>query len=331
MESLANKYRPKCFAEVIGQQTIISILSKQIETKTFKQAYLFCGPTGCGKTTCARLFHKGVNNGAGEPKDINAADNNGIGLVRDLAVDAQQTALDCDVKTYIVDECHQFTRAAWDAALKLIEEPPSNVVFIFCTTNPNKVPETIMTRVQRFDFKRVPANIIADRLEFIMNEEFPTIKYERDALLRIAAKANGFVREAITLLDLCINTGEVNTTNVCNTLGVIKYEVLWNYTKAILNKDSTKAFEYVQKMLETKSDTVALLDEILEFFIECTKIMLTKEPAYSKISKDYADEILQTDFDFMEFVDRAFKYAQLRTISTGDTLVNILTSELCRR
>lgn len=332
MESLANKWRPKCFAEVIGQPTIISILSKQIETKTFKQAYLFAGPSGCGKTTCARLLHIGINNNEGTPIEINAANNNGIDIIRSLTADALQVSIDCDYKIYIIDECHQLTRAAWDAALKLIEEPPSNAIFIFCTTNPNKVPETIMTRVQRFDFKRVPAQVIADRLEFILNEEEPTIVYEKESLYRIAIKANGFVREAISLLDMCISSGLTLTVdNVCKLIGVIKYEVLLKYTKAVLNKDSNTAIEVLHEMIEQESNLTQILDNIIEFFINCEKAVLTKGTVAITLPSTYIKEVLALNEDFMTFVDRAFKYGQLRNVVEIDSILNMLTLELCRR
>ena len=329
MESLANKYRPKCFAEVIGQQTVISILSKQIETKSFKQAYLFCGPTGCGKTTCARLFHRGVNNNESDPIDINAADNNGINLVRDLAADACLMPLDGEYKVYVVDECHQFTRAAWDAALKLIEEPPSNAIFIFCTTNPSKVPDTIMTRVQRFDFKRVSIGDIVNRLKFIMNEEFPGTKYDEEALIHIALKSNGFVREAITALDTCIVLGDVTTDNVTKALGVVKYEIMWQYINALLVKDSTKAFDYIKEMVSTRTDIYALIDDILSFMLSCEKLYLTHNINLVELPTYYATQIIEKNIDLMEYIDRLFKYSQLRLISEGLTLLNIFTAEIC--
>ena len=121
-------------------------------TKLWHNAYLFCGPAGCGKTTAARIFANEINNGEGSPIEIDAASNNGVDNIRALITDAQQSAIDCEYKIYIIDEVHMLTTAAWNAALKLIEEPPLNTVFIFCTTNPEKIPDTYYLRVQRFDF-----------------------------------------------------------------------------------------------------------------------------------------------------------------------------------
>ena len=169
--SLACKYRPKSFEECVGQPVVVSVLSRQIATKTFKSAYLFVGASGCGKTSVARIMASEINNRQSDPIEIDAASNNGIDNVRAIISDARQTSLDSDYKVYILDECHAFSNQAWQALLKLIEEPPYNTIFIFCTTNPDKIPDTIMTRVQRFDFNKISNKDIVDRLEFILNEE----------------------------------------------------------------------------------------------------------------------------------------------------------------
>ncbi|MDO5305962.1 MAG: AAA family ATPase, partial [bacterium] len=193
--SLANITRPKSWNEVIGQPTVISILQRQVATKRWKNAYLFCGAHGCGKTTVARIFANAINDGSGFPIEIDGASNNGVDSIRAIINDAQQVSLECDFKVYIIDECHMITSAGWNAALKLIEEPPVGTVFIFCTTNPEKLPGTILSRVQRFDFKKVSSRDITNHLEYLLNE-YAKCNYEKEALDVIASNADGHVRDA---------------------------------------------------------------------------------------------------------------------------------------
>ena len=328
---LANKYRPKSFAEVTGQEACVSILSRQVNTNTFKSSYLFAGPHGCGKTSVARIFTQSINHGEGEPIEIDAASNNGIDSIRALVSDAQQASLSCEYKTYIIDECHQLTRAAWDAALKLIEEPPANTVFIFCTTNPNKIPDTILSRVQRFDFKKVPYNTIADRLEFILNEEV-NIPYEREALYRIAVKSNGFVRDAITELDKCISaTDNLSVANVEKILGLIKYDSLFMLLKSLINKDINNTLNTYMNIKAQESNLLDVFDDILEFFIECCKVQKTNDINLSNIPDNYKDMFNDIHEDLLPLVERTFKYRTLSDKNNADSILNILFMEYCRR
>ena len=152
MEALAVKYRPKTFEDVVSQNAIIRILRKQIELKQFKNCYLFCGASGCGKTTVARIFANAINQGNGNPIEIDAASNNGVDNVRQLIKTASERSLDSEYKIIIIDECHALTTQAWQAFLKCIEEPPMYTIFIFCTTDPQKIPTTIINRTMRFNF-----------------------------------------------------------------------------------------------------------------------------------------------------------------------------------
>lgn len=329
--TLAVKYRPKNFAEVEGQPTIISILSKQIETNTFRQAYLFVGPSGCGKTTTARIMANAINNNEGEPIEIDAASNNGVDSIRQLIVDAQQTSIDSDYKIYIIDETHMLTTAAWNAALKLIEEPPTNTIFIFCTTNPEKIPNTILSRVQRFDFKRISTKQIVDRLEFILNEEL-IANYEKDALLKIANKANGFMREAISLLDKCIGySSDITLNNVEIALGMVKDETLFELTKNILNKDTAKAMDILNKLKAEESNLVNVIDDFLKFLIDAAKLQKTKVVYYGGISERYKDYFVGLSEDLVPLVDRVLKYRELSANMDADSLLSIIVLELCGR
>lgn len=170
-KALAIKYRPVDFSEVVEQQSIKIILQEQVRTNTFKHAYLFCGPAGCGKTTCARIFANEINQGEGNPIEMDAASNNSVEDVRNIIQQAKTKSLDSEYKIFIIDECHALSNSAWQAMLKIIEEPPAKSVFIFCTTDPQKIPKTIISRVQRYDFQRISQQGIVDRLITILDEE----------------------------------------------------------------------------------------------------------------------------------------------------------------
>ena len=170
-ESLAVKYRPKEFSEAVGQDAIITILEKQLEKRNFKNAFLFCGASGCGKTTVARIFANKINEGYGEPIEIDAASNNGVDNIRDIVSAANERSIDSEYKIYIIDECHTLTPQSWQAFLKCLEEPPKYTIFIFCTTDPQRVPNTILSRVQRYNFQRISHKGIVDRLKYIIEQE----------------------------------------------------------------------------------------------------------------------------------------------------------------
>ena len=170
-EALSVVYRPKKFEDVCSQSSIVKILQRQIDSGEFKNSYLFAGASGCGKTTIARIFANEINRHKGNPIEIDAASNNGVDNVKQIIKSACERSLDSEYKIYIIDECHALTSQAWQAFLKCIEEPPKYTVFIFCTTEKNKVPDTIKNRCQVFNFNRIPSNIIKDRLEFICLKE----------------------------------------------------------------------------------------------------------------------------------------------------------------
>lgn len=170
-KSLAIKYRPKTFDDVVEQDAMKTILINQLETGTFKNAYLFCGPAGDGKTTTARIFANEINKGQGNPIEMDAASNSGVNDVENITKQAQTQSLDSEYKVFIIDECHSISNTGWQAFLKTIEEPPAKSIFIFCTTNPERIPKTILSRVQRYDFKRISTNGIINRLQYILEQE----------------------------------------------------------------------------------------------------------------------------------------------------------------
>jgi len=170
-QTLAVKYRPHTWEDVVEQDSTKVILQQQLETGEFQHAYLFVGGAGTGKTTCARIFADEINNHSGNPIELDAASNSGVDDVRDIIQQSKTKSLDSEYKVFIIDECHSLSNTAWQAFLKLIEEPPAKSIFIFCTTNPEKIPKTILSRVQRFDFRRISQQGIIDRLKYVLKEE----------------------------------------------------------------------------------------------------------------------------------------------------------------
>ena len=243
MKALAIKYRPKTFDDVVEQDNIKIILTQQLKTGTFKNSYLFTGGAGTGKTTCARIFANEINKGQGNPIELDAASNNGVDNVRDIIQQAQLQSLDSEFKVFIIDECHMITNAGWNAMLKLIEEPPAKSIFIFCTTNPEKIPKTILSRVQRYDFRRISQNGIVGRLsQILVAERIIPEKGETEALDYIAKIADGGMRDAITLLDKSLSYSvQLTLDNVVKALGTVNYDTMIKLTEAIYYYDAEKS------------------------------------------------------------------------------------------
>lgn len=328
---LALKFRPKCWAEVVGQEAIVSILQRQIATKKWKNTYLFAGPYGCGKTTVARILANEINNGEGQPIEIDSASNNGVDNIRNLILDSQQCSIDSEYKIYIIDEAHQLTKAAWDAALKLIEEPPISSIFIFCTTNISKIPYTILSRVQTFQFKRVDKEVIFNRLEFIMNEEFSCIKYDKKALQRISILANGHVRDSIKLLEKCLDAlDELTLNGIESILGLVKLESLCNLNNSVVNKDLNECLKEVEHIKSYSSDLSLIYDDIIDFSINCS-LMSTLENIdfiphlYSDMKKE-----LKLDKNINKvFTNRLIYYRKYLNESNAETFLKNIFLEIC--
>ena len=171
VQSLAVRYRPKSWDDVIEQDSVKRILTQQLASEEIQHAYLFCGPAGCGKTTCARIFANEINKGKGSPMELDAASNNSVDDIRLIIQQAKTQSLDSEYRIWVLDEVHALSANAWQALLKILEEPPKKAVFIMCTTDPQKIPKTILSRVQRYDFKKISQEGIVDRLKYILNQE----------------------------------------------------------------------------------------------------------------------------------------------------------------
>ena len=276
-KTLAVKYRPQSFADVVEQDAVKVILGQQLETKTIKNAYLFVGGAGTGKTTCARIFADEINKLHGTPIEMDAASNSGVDDVRNIISEAKVKSLDSEYKVFIIDECHAISNAGWQAFLKLIEEPPAKSIFIFCTTDPQKIPKTILSRVQRYDFQRISQSGIVRRLNYICVEEFHGTDFDygddyTQAIEYIAKISEGGMRDAITMLDKCLSySKELTLENVVKALGVTDYDVMFQLTDYLIDRETTKAIKIIESIHAEGKDLKQFMKLYTNFLLDVSK------------------------------------------------------------
>lgn len=305
-EALAVKYRPKVFEDMTEQSAIKDILMNQLETKTFQHGYLFTGPAGTGKTTSARIFANMINDGKGNPIEVDAASNSGVDNIRRIIEDAKRKPLDAEYKIFIVDECHSLSNGAWQALLKTLEEPPKFTIFIFCTTDPQKIPATILSRVQRYNFQKISNNGIITRLRYILYCEEKIA--DNDAIDYIAKVSNGGCRDAITLLDKCLSLSNEKLTleNVLKTIGGEDYNTFILFLTALQNKEKGTAITTIENIYNAGKDVKQFMKDFAKFILEVEKYALYKNFSYINLPNTLENELEQLTgnslFDIMDFV-----------------------------
>ena len=289
MESLANKYRPQEFEDVCSQKSIISILNKQLVTNSFTNCYLFAGPTGTGKTTIARIFANKINRGLGTPIEIDGASNNGVDNIREIIDNSKARALDAEYKIYIIDEVHMLTLAAWNAFLKCLEEPSPYTIFIFCTTDPQKIPGTIMNRVMRFNLTKIPVEEIENRLVYICEQEgFTNYKESCNFIAKLSC---GGMRDAIATLDKCSKySTDLDIKNVLSITGNLSYDSFFALTNALVDKDESVVIDLIEGFYNSGADLKMFVEQYLDFTLDLTKYCLFKNMAVTKIPS-YLEEV----------------------------------------
>lgn len=312
-QALAVKYRPAKFEDVCEQKSTITILQNQLNTSTFKHAYLFSGPAGCGKTTCARIFANEINNGYGNPIEMDAASNSGVDDVRKIISQAQTQAIDSEFKVFIIDECHAISNMGWQAFLKLIEEPPAKSIFIFCTTDPQKIPATILSRVQRYQFNRISNTSIHQNLRQIAKFEQIDVSDDMDnALAYIANVANGGMRDAITLMDKCLSYDTELTVDVVNDiLGNVGYSELLDFIEDVYFEEVRKALQFLTDKYMQGIDIKQFINQLystllsLAIFAYTNNFELAGLPETKEIRKrvdDWDDNIFNGIFSMLDEV-----------------------------
>lgn len=322
--ALYRKWRPLTFDDVVSQPHITTTLKNQIQSNKIAHAYLFTGSRGTGKTTCARIFAKSVNcanSKDGNPCleceicrcadsesltdiiEIDAASNTGVDDIRALKESAEFLPEQCRYKVYIIDEVHMLSINAFNALLKIMEEPPAHVIFILATTEVHKVPATIISRCQRFDFRRIRVEDIVSRLKYIADQE--GIRLDDDAATLIAKISDGGMRDALSLLDQCIAYSEtVDLKTVSDAAGIAGRDYLFNIIDGIFDGNITKVMETIASLYDMAKDMTRLCNELLE---QMRNLMLIKAVPKNNMVMCLPDE-----------------YKRLETIANKTDMGNIL-------
>ena len=285
-QALYRKWRPRSFDEVYGQEHITSILKYEVANNKFSHAYLFCGSRGTGKTSCAKILAKAVN--CLDPKDGNpcgkceaclsidsgaatdvlemdAASNNGVDNIRDIRDEVVYSPSNLKYRVYIIDEVHMLSTSAFNALLKTLEEPPEHVVFILATTELHKLPATIISRCQRFDFRRIATEVLKNHLLRVAKAE--DIVLEESAALLLAKQAQGGMRDAISLLDLCAGSRErIDDELVNNTVGTVGRENMLSVVQAIADKDYECLFATVDSVVQSSRDIMVFWQDLISVY-----------------------------------------------------------------
>lgn len=322
---LYRKWRPQTFDDVSGQEHITTTLQNEVSSGRLNHAYLFTGSRGTGKTTCAKILSKAANclnphngNPCGECEicrgidngsvldvvEMDAASNRGIADVRSIIDEVQFKPANpnCKYRVYIVDEVHMLTGEAFNALLKTLEEPPEHVIFILATTEVHKLPQTILSRCQRFDFHRIPTRVIADRLLYVAKQE--DVVLSDSAAILIASVADGALRDALSLLDRCIAMStNIDDEVVRNAAGLARKTYLYDLAAAVINKSTEKSLDIIDRLYAESKDMSRLCEELLSHFRALMLIKSVRNPRDILVMSDEEFEEAQTQADYLSLAD----------------------------
>lgn len=327
------KYRPSTFTSVVGQEHITKTLENAVKSGKTSHAYLFTGSRGTGKTSCAKILSKAVNclnpidgNPCNECEicrgidngsildiiEIDAASNNGVDNIRNLREEANFTPANAKYRVYIIDEVHMLSIGAFNALLKTLEEPPAHVIFILATTEVHKLPSTILSRCQRFDFKRIEPEAIAERLKEVAIKENLTLA--DDGAMLIARIADGAMRDALSLLDRCSSVeGVIDSTAVAKSAGLAGREYIFELCDSIIEKNPAKALEIVDKLYNDSCDMERLITELTSHF---------RNLMVSKAVKNFESMIICSQGE----IDIIRQQSEKTTLATIMSCIDILTA-----
>lgn len=332
---LYRKWRPRVFADVVGQPHITSTLKNEIMNSRHSHAYLFTGSRGTGKTTCAKILAKAVNclhpvdgDPCGECDvcrglesgaimdviEIDAASNNGVDNIRDIRQEANFSPASCKYRVYIIDEVHMLSAGAFNALLKTLEEPPEHVKFILATTEVHKLPATILSRCQRFDFRRIPSEDMVERMMYIASQENTAL--DEDAAYLIARISDGGMRDALSLLDQCFGTGERVTSEVVSRVaGLTGKGYLFELASALCDEDCAKAMAILDDLHNSSCDMERLCSELVNHY---RSLMVVKTV------KSAESVLVCTKEEFSQTLEQSKRFSLEKIIYTIDLLQNTL-------
>ena len=320
---LYRKWRPQTFDDVSGQEHITTTLKNELIAGRLNHAYLFTGSRGTGKTTCAKILAKAVNcldihngNPCGKCEvcrgiddgsildvvEMDAASNRNIDDIRQIIDEVQFKPAKCKYRVYIIDEVHMLTTQAFNALLKTLEEPPEHVIFILATTEVHKLPQTILSRCQKFEFHRIPPRAIADRLLFVAQQEEVTLS--DSAAMLIAAVADGALRDGLSLLDRCIAiSSDIDEEVVRNAAGLARKTYLYELAACAINKNTAKSLEIIDRLYGESKDMARLCDELIAHFRALMLIKSVRNPRDILVMSDDEFEEAQTQSDYLSLAD----------------------------
>lgn len=331
---LSLKWRPKSFDQIVGQSHITQTLNNAISINRLAQAFLFSGPRGVGKTTTARVLASTIN-GIGSHEacldiiELDGASNRGIDEIREIRESVKFPPSSVKYKVYIIDEAHMLTEQAFNALLKTLEEPPKHVIFILATTDPQKMPQTILSRTQRYDFMRISSEVIVDRLKYILEEE--NISFEENALELIAQKSDGSMRDALSMLDQIIAYSDkiINIDNLRSAIGLIDQEDMYLICKAILEQNTDKAIDLYHSILDSGVSSKLFINDLVGFLNQYMLLKVNKNNKRQYISKKLKGKMLDNlNFeikDILKMIKLGFALsARMKFIENNKVSIEVL-------
>ncbi len=355
-QALYRQWRPKVFEDIVGQGHIVTTLKNQIKKGNISHAYLFSGTRGTGKTSTAKIFARAVN--CLEPEafnpcnkcevcegiladnimdviEIDAASNNGVDHIRELRESVKYPPSKGKYKVYIIDEVHMLSTGAFNALLKTLEEPPKHIIFILATTEPQKLPATILSRCQRFDFRPVRLMDIIDHLKNILTAI--GIDYEEKALEVIATNGRGSVRDSLSILEQCISFSRDGLTYelVVETLGITNEELLWSLSQAILKRETPEALKLVQQVVQEGKDVQLLIKDLISHFHNLMLIRLKSSYSQQELSEELMLKLGQQagDIDANKIVQLIYTLSEaeskMRYASQPQIILEVTIVSLC--
>ena len=335
---LSLKWRPLSFDQIIGQSHITQTLLNAISMNRLAQAFLFSGPRGVGKTTTARVLASTINeidnySNCLDIIELDGASNRGIDEIREIRESVKFPPTSVKYKVYIIDEAHMLTDQAFNALLKTLEEPPENVIFILATTDPQKMPPTILSRTQRYDFSRISVDSINERLQFILNKE--NIEFDKEALKLIAQKADGSMRDGLSILDQVIAFSEnsISIDSIRQAIGIISDDDMYELFYEIINNNIDKSITLFHAILNSGVSASVFLDNFASFLNNCMLIKINKNNSNVFLSKTIKDQISTqnsiTYLDCLRMLNITLNLSsRIKTISNPRISIEVLIAKL---